>query len=570
MGMIDIGRLDKGGVNTDVPSYRLNPNVFDAVNNVDFENGGIVPAVKELGAFLGTAGNPVHIEEVEGSENHFNFVYFLVDKAFVWSGGSFHEITNLNGMGESTDTNRWNGGFFHGWWVWTNGEGVPQQWNPQTPFTPMSNLENWPSSVRIRFIRPYLNFLVGFSYTSEELGFSKQTVFWSDQADPGRLPSWDITDPAKKAGVYSLTIDSDPIEGAMELRGELFIYKRSSVWVMRYVGGSFVMQFAPRFSERGLLNSRCVVALEGGHFCIDRAGFYLHNGVTITPVGEGVVWETFSDYFSDVTLPTVFVEYEEAKNRIWIFYSTKDTPYADKVLIFNLNTTIWTFRDVQQASCAARGTMRSLGGAYPWDHFFGGWSEDLYKWSEDQTSWQDSITWDTITTVSTWDDAAIGGMQRSVHYASTIDPALTSFDPNTGMSTSGDVQWAGTSQYPPIWYIGRSGERLPGYLRRTGFCVLEQDSSGASMVDQTVYKHLTELYLEVTAGDLEVRVGTHSSTTGEIDWSDWVLFNPLVDIKLDPHCIGKFLAFEFRGVQDQSHKWKLTGISLNVQNGGRY
>lgn len=568
--MIDIGKLDQGGVNKDVPAYRLPPNTFNDVLDVDFEQGGLVPAVKEVGVFVGTEGNPVHMEEVEGSGGVFNFVYFLTDRAFVWFAGSFHEITNLGGMGASTPQNRWNGGFFHGWGIWTNGDGIPQKWNPQVPLDTMENLDGWPSEIRVRFLRPYLNFLVGFSYTSTEGEFAQQTVYWSDQADPGTLPSWDLTDPTKKAGVFSLTADSDPIEGAADLRGEMFIYKRSSVWVMRYVGGTFVMNFALRFSERGLLNSRCVLPLEGMHFCIDRAGFYLHNGVSITTLGEGAVWEYFSDQFSEETLSSIFVEYEEAKKRIWIFYSTKGQLLADRVLIYDMKNKTWTFRVVQQAECAVRGTMKNIGSSVPWDHFIGIWLEDDFPWGEDSFPWAEAVSWDTLTTPQVWNEAATGGVQRSIHYASGVDTSQTIFNPETGMSSSGDVEWMGSSQYPPIWYVGKAGTRLQGFLQRLGFCVLEQDASGAFFVDQTVYKHLTEFYIELDRGVIEIRVGTQTSTTATPVWEDWVAFNPLEDIKLDPHCIGKYLAFEIRGGPDTTSRWKLSGLSLNVSNGGRY
>lgn len=570
MGMIDIGKLDLGGVNKDTPAYRLAPNEFNHVLNVDFENRGIVPAVKEQGVFVGVEGNPVYLEEVEGAGGVFNFVYFLTNRAFVWSGGAFYEITNETGMGSSSDLNRWNGGFFHGWWIWTNGDSAPQKWNPQNTFSKFQDLDNWPSTIRVRFIRPYLNFLVGFSYTSTESGFSKQTVYWSDQADPGTLPSWDLTDPTKSAGVYTLTADSDPIEGAAELRGEMFIYKRSSIWVMRYIGGTFVMNFAPRFSERGLLNSRCIVALEGAHFCIDRAGFYIHNGVSIDPIGEGVIWDYFSDQLSEENLSSVFMEYEEAKNRIWIFYSTEGALFADRVLIYDLRNRTWTFRSVQQASCAVRGTMKSLGSSAPWDQFYAAWSEDTLSWGTDSTIWNTEVSWDSLPSTVLWNDQATGSVHRSIHYASFVNPENNVFDPLTGMTTSDGVQWKGGSQYPPIWYIGRTGERVQGEIQRIGFCVLEQDASGAFFVDQTVYKHLTEFYLEVSEGPVEVRFGTHPSPTAPVDWGEWATFDPLQDLKLDVHFTDKFLAFEFRGKENLPVKWVLSGMSLNVQNGGRY
>lgn len=570
MGMIEIGRLDSGGVNKDTPYFRLAPNEFNDVLNVDFENEGVVPSVKEQGAFPGVEGNPVHMEEVEGAGGLFNFVYFTEDRAFSWAGGAFHEITNVEGMGVATEANRWNGGFYHGWWIWTNGDDVPQKWNPHIPTNPMQDLDNWPPGVLVRFIVPYLNFLVGLSYTSVDAGFSKQTVLWSDQADPGTLPNWDITDPTSKAGVFSLTADSDPIEGAFELRGELFIYKRSSIWSMRYVGGTFVMSFAPRFRERGVLNSRCVVPLEGAHFCVDRAGFYIHNGVSIKSVGEGKVWDFFSDQFSVETLSSVFLEYEEAKNRIWIFYSTKGSFHADRVLIYSLRNETWTFRSVQQASCAVRGTMQNIGSSLPWDHFYAIWEGDVLGWGTDNSNWGAPVTWDNHTEMTVWNDAATGGVQRSIHYASFIDTAKTVFDPDTGLSTSEDVQWLGSTQYPPIWYVGKSGERLQGYLQRVGFCVLEQDASGAYFIDQTVYKHLTELYVELDDSSIEIRVGTHPNTKTPVTWGEWVPFDPLVDLKLDPHCTDKYLALEFRGIEGSPFRWRLSGFSLNVQNGGRY
>lgn len=572
--MIDIGDLNTGGVIKDAPRYDLPPKFFTEVNDVDFEVMGAVPAVEEQPVFADVKGNPLLLDFVNGTSGTVYPVYLTATDGYVISSGVHIKITRLDDDGGQYQVNpyfKWNGGFFHGVMVWTDGLDIPQTWSPFTPDEPMQNLTNWPTGLRVRLIRPFLNYLVGLSYSTGNGAFGEQTVIWSNIADPGTLPpDWNITDPASRAGAYSLTATSDPIIEAHELNSELYIYKANSVWVMRYVGGTLVMGFSPKFSDRGILAPRCLASFNSSHFVIDKSGFYLHNGTSARDIGEGEVVDFFYKDLNSLRPEAVFVQHEEAKNRIWIFYPSGTSEYADKVLIWNYKLNTWTFRTVQQAACAARGLMSSYGTSGTWDSYGDDWQADNNTWSSDFSTWSVSNSWDELPNDLTWDEQAITGTQRSLHYCSFIDTASRSYNPSTGVSTDGKVSWSGDSTYPPIWYIPKDGIRRAGYLERLNLSVTERDSTGAYSVDRTVFKHLTELYPEVIDYPIEIRVGTQEVHNGTVTWESWVLFDPAVDIKLDPNVTEKFLAVAFRGVPSFPFKWVLSGYSMNVNKMGRY
>lgn len=571
--MIDIGVLGQGGVIKDTPKYDSPPNLFTEVIDMDFELEGVTPAVEEEAVFSDMQGIPFLLDFVQGASGALYPVYLTADKAFYINSGIHKEITRNTPDGgyNAIPLFKWNGGFFHGEMVWTDGVDVPQAWNPATPEVPLVNLPNWPENLRVRLIRPFLNFLVGLGYNNGTGFFDSQTVIWSDVADPGTLPpNWDITDPASRAGAFSLTSTSDGILEAEVLGNELFIYKADSVWSMRFVGGTQVMSFSPRFSDRGVLASNCVAAYGSNHFVVGKTGIYLHNGASTKDLGLGLINDFFYADLNGEALHNCFVIHEEAKNRIWIFYPALGSDYANKALIWSYRTNTWTFRNVQQAICGTKGKMNSYGTSGTWDSYGSTWADDVGKWSTDSFVWSTNSTWDSLPTSLIWDEVLASGTQRTIHYCSFVNSDSLVYDPDLNQSTDGLISYPGSNPFAPIWYIPKEGARRQGYAERTNLCVIEKDSSGAFTVDRTVYKHLTELYPEVLNDDVEFRVGTQAFPDGPVDWSEWVVFSPDVDIKLDPNVTEKFLAIAFRGTKSLTGPWVLSGYSLNLQKQGRY
>lgn len=573
MELIEIGQLGSGGLILDRPRFDLPAHFFTDGYDVDFDYQGVTPAVKEIGVFSSLQGTPLYIELANGLQGAVYPVYLTATAGYVILGAEHTPITRSAIQGGPYNANLiniWNGGYFHGYYVWTNGADVPQTWTPKDPSVPMSNLVNWPANWRVATIRPFLNFLVGLSFNNGQGFYDEQTVVWSDLCDPGTLPkTWEVL-PTSRAGIYSLTATSDRILTAEQLGNELFIYKEDSIWTMRFVGGTGVFAFDTRFNDRGLLNPRSVVQIGRMHFCIDKNMFYTHNGTSVTPVGLGEVCDFFYGDLNQSAKESVFVQHEEVKRRIWIFYPSGNEQYANKVIIWDYAKGTWTFRRVAEVICATKGFMETYGSLGTYDGFSEIWANDTQAWDSDTLSWDSILTYDSLPLSVTYDDQAVAGVERSIHYASYVDPTQVTYNSASNTSSYKDVSWIGNDNYPPLFYVPDKGLRKAGYIERRNLAIIGRDDQGMPTVDRSLIKHMTELWPEITMGRVEIRVGTQPYFEGEVSWEDWVLFDPNTDIKIDPNISEKFIAVAFRTPTNLTDGWRLAGYSMSISAAGRY
>jgi hypothetical protein len=573
MDIIEIGQLGAGGLILDRPKFDLAPHLFSGGYDIDFDFQGVTPAVKEIGVFSSLEATPLYIEMANGNQDSVYPVYLTDTAGYVIQGAEHFNITRSviqGGAYNASMTNLWNGGYFHGYYIWTNGADVPQVWSPQNQTAIMSNLQNWPAGWRVAVMRPFLNFLVGFSFNNGAGFYDQQTLVWSDVCDPGALPkSWEIL-PTTRAGIFSLTATSDKIITAEQLGSELFIYKEDSVWTMRFVGGQGVFAFDTRFNDRGVLNQRCVVQVGRMHFCVDKNMFYTHNGTTVTPVGIGEVCDFFYKDLNQTAKKRIFVEHEESRRRIWIFYPSGTSSYANKVLIWDYVKGTWTFRSIAEAICATRGYMESYGSLGSYDDFSASWASDSQPWQSDPLSWAAVLTYDSLPLSVTYDDQAVSGVERSIHYASYVNVTEVTYDAPTNTSSYKGVTWSGNALYPPLYYVPNTGIRKDGYVERRNLAIIGKDQAGQPTVDRTLIKHITELWPELNDGVAEIRVGTQTFFEGPVTWEEWVLYDPSIDIKIDPNVSEKFIAVAFRSAPNTQAPWVLAGYGLNVSVAGRY
>lgn len=572
MGMIEIGALGDGGLVFDKPRFDLPAAVFTDGYNVEFDVEGVSNMVAPQDVFAEIQGSPLYFEFVQIQKGTRIFVYLTEAAAYASIRGIHFDITRVNGPYNASDDFLWNGGFFHGYLIYNNGRDVPQSYVPYTPETRMKDLVNWPTGLRVRFMIPFGNYLVGLSYSAPNTAaFDEQTVIWSDAAEPGTLPdNWDITDPASRAGVYSLTSTPSRIVGAAILGSELMIYKEDAIWAMRLIGGTYVFQFEERLSNFGLASPRAVVSLGKRHFCVDSSNMYIHNGITAEPVGLDKVRNYFFRNLNQDAKGNIFVIHDEAKYRIWIFFPSGESYHPDKALIWNYRRDTWTLRTVPEALCGAAGFVDTDGAVGDWDSFGDTWDSDAGIWNDDQSAWVSFFTWDSLPLTLHWDDTVLQGVERSVYYVPYIEEASVIYDPVENTSMYNGFVWEGSNPYPPIQFVPQEGDRLEGYVERTNLALVGRDQTGAPTVDRTVYKTLTEFYPEVLFNPLQIRFGTQVVHDGTVDWSDWFDYDPNVDYKLDPFCTEKFLAIAFRSVPGSALKWTVSGYSMNINKGGRY
>ena len=560
MAIVEIGSLDAGGLVLDKPKFDLMPNVFTNGYNVEFNEKGVTPANAFEQSIGKMVGSPLRLDILQILAKQRLAVYLTDSDAYVVYRGTHAKVTRDSGQYSADSTYKWSGGFFHGQMVYTNGRDVPQCYAPIGPNEKFKDLPNWPSSVRVKLIRPFMNFLVGLGYNNvAERQYDSQTVFWSDVADPGTLPKWDITDPAQKAGTYALSETKAAIIAGEVLADTLVIYKEDSIYLMRYIGGTYVFNLDKVVDGFGAASPYSVVPIGTEHFVVGQNELYTFNGVSVTPVGRGYVREFFFNDWNAQFRHNVFCLHREASTQLWICYPRKGQEYATRALIWNYGKNTWTIRELPPVYC----------GQYSYTALFG----QLGSWADlaNNTSWSPDLAWDEIPDEFTWITSGNGGLEKSLYFGIALTPGDIGNVSSDGIDfTYGGVTWPVSAPYPPILSLPYIGQKAMGYVERTNIAFDGKDQNGVPTVDRTLYKTLTECYPEVIGGLVQIRFGTQSVHNGTVDWSDWMDYDPATDYKLDPFMTEKFLAIAFQSKPDNLTDWTVTGYSLNITDGGRY
>lgn len=560
MALVEVGSLELGGLVLDRPKFDLPSNVFTNGYNVEFTIKGVTPSPAFQMPIFDMKGSPLRIDILQILDNRRLAVYLTDTDAYSVYRGKHVKITRSSGGYSAGDRTKWSGGFFHGYMVYTNGEDVPQAYAPIGATEVFKNLPNWPAGVRVHLMRPYMNFLIGLGYhLTTEQEFDSQTIIWSDVTDPGTLPTWDITNPASKAGTYALSDTKAAIIAAEVLTDSLIIYKEDSIYSMRYVGGTYVFAFDKLVNGYGAASAYSVVSVGNEHFVVGQNELYIFNGMSSTPIGKGYVRDFLFSDWNPSARHNVFCLHREGANQIWVCYPSGSSEYANKALIWNYSTNTWTLRQIPPSYC----------GQYSYSELYG----QMGTWGDLVTegAWNPDMEWDEIPDRFTWVTAGNSGLEKSVYLGVAITAGdLWALKTNGVNFTYGGLSWPVRYPFPPIVSIPLEGDRAMGYVERTNIAFDGKDQNGNVTVDRTLYKTLTECYPEVSGGSVMIRFGTQKVHNGAVTWGPWSIFDPEVSYKLDPFMTEKFLAIAFQSDPNNLTAWTVSGYSLNIENGGRY
>lgn len=204
------------------------------------------------------------------------WVYANNNKVFCYENFIISEITRVSG-GDYGATERWQGAVFNGIGVLNDGFDIPQVWTPIDDGTKLINLANWPTNYRVRFIKPFKEFLVaGHVYDGTNL--LPNRLIWSNRADPGTIPpDWAFTDPASDAGRRDLQ-KSDALIDGLDMVEQFIIYREKSTWAAQLSGDENIMRTYEISDSVGLLWKDCVAAVPRGHVLATWDDLVFHQG----------------------------------------------------------------------------------------------------------------------------------------------------------------------------------------------------------------------------------------------------------------------------------------------------
>lgn len=379
-------------------------------------------------------------------------------------------------------------------------------------------LPNWDATWRAGVLRSYKSFLVALNVLKGATEYPA-LVKWSDATLYNQVPdSWDPADTTKLAGENTLTDMRGTILDGLGLRDSFIIYGENEVWAMDYVGGTFIFDFRKRFDDVGILNTNCVVEVDGLHYVFDNFDFYTHDGTSKQSIAHARVKNfVFGGLIKDLK-NRAFVAHNPILNEVMFCYPSRDrfTKYlpstgCNRAAVYNYRNDTWTYYDLPNVTAS---TLATLTTGQTWD-------------STTPTPW--------TTMGGTW-NGQDDSQERHVMFSGIAESLA-------GLTASRlyglDLIDGGRLTLPVEL------EALqPAQGERIG---VDLDENGTPLRSYKCLLHVfPQLSLSADGTDIEFSFGANDTVGVDPTWTPYQSFDPETMDKLDMRVSGKYLGWRFK------------------------
>ena len=356
MAILPVRDLGKVGAITDLSPYNLPLSAFSRAVNVRFDEGKVrrSPVFRTVLSSIGF--NPRFTFGIVPSSG-FDTALVISDDYVVkeYANGA---LTDRSGsISGSTDPRPFTGTTLSDVVYINRPDRVPVFRDPAG--TNFADLTNWPSTYRAVSLRAFGSQLIALNITEGATTFPNRVRF-SNFALANSVPdSWDETDTTKSAGFNDLVEMDTAIVDGLSLGSNFIIYSSTEVFLMEFVGGTFLFNFRKLFTDSGLINQNCVVEVEGKHFCFDNADIYMHDGTTRKSICDERVKNFIFQGLNTLKKNRCFVHHDPNLNEIYFCYVSGDElvgfPNAERcnrAAVYNYRKDTWSFVDLPNVSSA--------------------------------------------------------------------------------------------------------------------------------------------------------------------------------------------------------------------------
>lgn len=408
MAWVDIEDVGQYGINMDIGKNKLPLNVWTDCNNIRFLGGSIFQAYGYSGIFGAPSVTPYHLLPVVVDNKEY-WVYAGANKIYGVSIVNTEPVhTNLTRQDTSEEPaegeeypdkdydaqiNSWTSCTLNGTPVLNAGNETdyPQVWSREAGDR-FIDLPNWPQNTYCKSLRVFKNHLIALNVTLplEEPGEGEgvalthvpNLVKWSHPASMGFIPhSWAIDDPAMDSGEMALAEDDGEIVDGLALGDYFVIYRKSSIWVMAYVGGDQIFSFKRALGSVGAMNRNCVVEHHGYHFVFGESDIFVHNGYEPASVLDNVLRRKLFHHMIDTHAKhKCFVFKNPFFNEVYACFPETGSETCNKAVVWNYVDKTVSLRDIPNLTHAAFGPIDSTWGAI-WDAMKEPWDALLFSWN---------------------------------------------------------------------------------------------------------------------------------------------------------------------------------------------
>lgn len=410
-----------------------------------------------------------------------------------------------------------------------------------TEYSALGN--DWGEADTAAVVRPYLDFAIMLNVTKGAQSYPTM-VKWCNPLQYS-LPvgdiAWDPTNTNYVAGENILGDLRTSIRDGLVLGNMFILYAQDQVWMMEYTGSDYVFNFRRLFPTGGIINTNCVVEVEGKHYVFGDNDIYVHDGSSMQSIAVNRVRRHIFKTLNRQKRTACFVVHDSLANLVHFCYNTivdeagfKDTQFCNKAATYNYRSNTWSFMDLPNVVGGAEANLDLNVTAYPQL----GDTYDVYNTA--YTAFTDQKPKITVMLSS---DSGVSGLTESRVYGLDI--------PSYGLLTL---------PVEPEAY-------KPAYVERVG---MDLDDAGLGLPIRS-YKAVTsivpQMSFDSSKGTFTWTIGSNDISTEPVVWRVVKDFDPEHGYKMDMNVAGRYLAY--RVDIDTINNFRLSGVDMDVSSHSR-
>lgn len=358
-----IEQFGRGGWNSDMPPLILPQNTFTDVLNVRFDDEAVQATTGET-TYKIVSTSPDYGIHWRRPDQGYNI--FAKNGNIVRVDAAGNQSSMLSSSSSVYNNSDWQGTLFNGGYaiVINNGTSTPLYclYGSSTAGSSFQPLPNWNYvaglTVTAKVVRSLNYSLVAANLTLDQSGtvtYAPSTIRVSVQAITGGIPSiWQPGLTTDTADEFDLSSTS-PILDMQELRGNMFIYSSDSISILT-IGAT--TRVAPYSKSYGILNTDCVIEVDGKHFVVDRNDIYVHNGSgSIESIADFRIKKYFFNNLNKDATNKVHIIKNPFYKEIWINFPKGTSTVCDEAIIYNYKNNTWTKRKLPSATYLFNGPV---------------------------------------------------------------------------------------------------------------------------------------------------------------------------------------------------------------------
>jgi len=531
MAILPIRNLGSLGVITDVSPYNIPLEGYSTAINVRFDEGKVLrgPVFRKVKDSLGfTPRFTYGIVPSTGFDS-----VLMLSEAWAMYEYSSGTVSNRSGsISGSSDPRPYTGTSLADVTYINREDRVPVY--RLSSGTNFADLPNWPSNFRAATLRSYGDQLIALNMTEGSTSFPTRVRF-SNLTQANSVPdSWDETDTTKSAGFNDLVQIKTEIKDGATLGTNFIIYASDQVWLMEFVGGTFIHNFRKLFTDAGIINQNCVVEVEGKHYVFGPFDIYVHDGTSKQSICDERTKNFIFSSLNNQDADLCFVQHNPTLNEIYFCYKSGDEfvsfPNADRcnrAAVYNYRNDTWSFMDLPNVSSGTVASVNSV------------------------------ATYATSTTTY----ALTGGTYYQQQDSFSKHTLMVGESQSTDGLTSDKLYGIDLSDAGQIAFQLDTEATKPIQLERTGLD-LDEAGLGASQYvvctriypqANTINSSNTTLNFQFGASDIPRATPTYQSA---------VNFDIATDHKIDSRAAGRYLSYKV--TSSTNADFELSGFDLDV------